>query len=74
MTSAPSQWVSVIRTREPEKFRYIGVGTFACPDAVIVECLHRDTTPVVSVVLNAPVAELCLTCDEQLPVAWPEET
>lgn len=63
----------VVRTREPEKFRYIEVGTFAYPDAVIVECLHRDTIPVDSTVLGAPVAELCLTCDEQLPVPWPED-
>lgn len=63
----------VVRTRDPEKFRYTEVGTLACPDAVIVECLHRDTLPVESVVLGAPVAEICLTCDEQLSVPWPED-
>lgn len=62
------------RTREPEKFEYIDVGTFGYPDDVIAICLHRDTVPVESTVLGAPVAELCLTCDEQLPVPWPEGT
>lgn len=62
----------VVRTREPEKFQYIEAGTFASPDAVIAICLHRDTIPVDSTVLGAPVAELCLICDEQLPVPWPE--
>jgi hypothetical protein len=56
----------VVRTREPEKFQYIEAGTFASPDAVIAICLHRDTIPVDS------TAELCLICDEQLPVPWPE--
>jgi hypothetical protein len=64
----------VIRVREPEKFQYIEVGTFACPDAVIAVCLHRDTVPVDSAVLGRPIAELCLTCDEQLPLPWPEGT
>jgi hypothetical protein len=63
-----------VRTRDSERFRYIDVGTFACPDAVIVECLHRDTIPVESAVLGAPVAELCATCDKQLPLPWPEGT
>ena len=62
----------VVRTREPEKFQYIEAGTFACPDDVIAICRHRDTIPVDSAVLGAPVAEICLTCDEQLPVPWPE--
>lgn len=65
---------TIVRTRHPERFRYLDVGTFVCPDQVIVECLHIDTTPVESAVLGAPVAELCLTCDQQLPVPWPEET
>ena len=65
-------WQTVVRTREPEKFLYIDAGTFASPDAVIVQCLHRDTVPVESAVLGAPVAELCLTCDEQLSMPWPE--
>lgn len=63
----------VVRTREPEKFEYIEAGTFACPDLVIPVCLHADTIPVDSSVLGAPVAELCLTCDEQLPLPWPED-
>lgn len=64
--------VEVVRTRDPERFRYIDAGTFACPDQVIVECLHSDTVPVESAVLGAPVAALCVTCDKQLPVPWPE--
>jgi hypothetical protein len=64
----------IVRTREPEKFQYIDVGTVVCPDAMIAVCLHRDTIPVESAVLGAPVAELCLTCDEQLPLPWPEDT
>jgi hypothetical protein len=63
----------IVRTREPEKFRYLDVGTLACPDAVLAVCLHSDTTPVESAVLGAPVAELCQTCDEQLPLPWPED-
>lgn len=63
----------VVRTREPEKFRYIDVGTWACPDQVIVQCLHAETIPVESAVLGAPVAELCAICGEQLPVPWPED-
>lgn len=64
---------AVVRTREPEKFQYIEAGTVACPDDVIAVCRHRDTIPVDSAILGAPVAEICLTCDEQLPVPWPEE-
>jgi hypothetical protein len=64
---------SGVRTRDPERFRYIDAGTFACPDAVIAECLHRDTIPVESAVLGAPVAELCAACDQQLSVPWPED-
>ncbi|WP_283991255.1 hypothetical protein [Streptomyces sp. 549] len=66
--------LEAVRTRDPERFRYTDVGTFARPDQVIVECLHRDTTPVESAVLGTPVAELCVTCDQQLPVPWPEDT
>lgn len=66
--------LTVVRTQDPERFQYIDVGTFACPDDVIAVCLHRDTIPVDSAVLGAPVAEICLTCDEQLPAPWPEET
>jgi hypothetical protein len=64
----------IVRTREPEEFQYIDVGTWACPNAVILSCLHRDVIPVDSVVLGEPVAEICLTCNEQLPVPWPEES
>lgn len=65
---------TVVRTRYPERFQYIDCGTFACPDEVIVVCLHADTVPVDSAVLGAPVAELCTVCDKQLPVPWPEDT
>mgnify|MGYP000951571060 FL=1 len=74
MTSPDFGIPTVVRAREPEKFRYIDVGTFACPDQVIVECLHSNRIPVESAVLGAPVAELCGTCGEQLPVPWPEES
>lgn len=32
-------------------------------------CLHRDLEPVKSVVTGEVLAQLCLTCDAQLP-AW----
>lgn len=38
------------------------------------ECQHTRRVPVDSEILHAPVAELCLTCDKQLPVPWPKET
>jgi hypothetical protein len=57
-----------------ERWEWEEITTFSDPEPRFIRsrCRHLERVPVRSIVLDAPVAELCLTCDQQLSVPWPE--
>lgn len=52
------EWTEIHTLSSKKPVRYVG------------RCLHTEVVPVESIVDGEVVAQLCQTCDEQLPAHW----